>query len=46
MIIHTKPNSLTRLAEFWAIYRAYREHHGRLYSARIAYGIIYSTLPF
>lgn len=46
MILHTKPSALGRFGEFVAIYRAYREHHGRLYSARIAYGIIYSALPF
>lgn len=37
---------MRRLAEFLAVYREYRMHNGRRYSARIAWGIAFRGLPF
>lgn len=36
-----------RFSEFIAVYRLYRKAaHGRMYSARIAYGCAFKNLPF
>ena len=37
---------MNRLAEFLALYRAYRKFHPRRYALRIAYGIAFKNLPF
>lgn len=37
---------MSRLRNFLAVYRLYRQAHNPLYAARIAYGITYQGLPF
>ena len=37
---------MSKLQEFWQIYRLYRRAHGVSYSARIAYGCAFRGLPF
>lgn len=34
------------MQDFIAIYRLYRKAHSPIYSARIAYGIVFQGLPF
>ena len=34
------------LSDFLAVYRLYRRAHSPIYSARIAYGIVFKALPF
>ena len=38
---------MSKLREFWQMYRLYRKaSHGRVYSARIAYGIAFNGSAF
>ncbi len=37
---------MNRLAEFLALYRAYRKFHPRRYALERAYGIAFNHLPF
>lgn len=41
-----KLGQCVQCAEFMRIYRQYRKHHGRAYSARIAFGCAFRGLPF
>ena len=36
----------TKLREFMDVYRLYRAYHGRIYSARIAWGCAFQGKPF
>lgn len=35
-----------RLGAFLDLFELYAKHHSPIYSARIAYGIVYNGLPF
>ncbi len=37
---------MSRLRDFWLVYRLYARRHSPLYAARIAYGIAFRGLPF
>jgi len=37
---------MSRLAEFVQVFRLYARHHNPIYSARIAYGVVFKGLPF
>ena len=37
---------MRKLIDFIETYAAYREQHGRIYSARIAFGVAFRGLPF
>jgi len=37
---------MSRLRDFWLVYRMYARCHPPLYAARIAYGIAFQKLPF
>jgi hypothetical protein len=37
---------MSRLRDFLAVYRLYRQAHSMSYSARIAYGCVFRQLPF
>lgn len=38
--------AMTRLREFWCVFKLYSRHHSPIYAARIAYGIAFKGLPF
>ena len=42
----TRTSIAWKLREFVAVYRLYRQHNTRRYSARIAYGCAFQGLPF
>lgn len=37
---------MTRIADFFRVWRMYARHHNPIYAARIAYGIAFRGLPF
>ena len=37
---------MTRLREFFSVWRLYSKHHNPIYAARLAFGIAYRNLPF
>jgi hypothetical protein len=37
---------MSRIADFWSIYKRYRQYHPAQYAARIAWGIAVKRLPF
>jgi len=37
---------VSRFAEFVQVFRLYARHHNPIYSARIAYGVVFKGLPF
>lgn len=37
---------MSKIAEFWLLFRLYAKHHRPIYAARIAYGITFKHLPF
>ena len=37
---------MSRLIEFFKVWRLYARHHKPVYAARIAYGIAFKGLPF
>ena len=37
---------MSRVAEFVQVFRLYARHHNPIYSARIAYGVVFKWLPF
>lgn len=37
---------MTKLREFFAVWRLYARHHSIGYAARLAYGVAFQKLPF
>lgn len=37
---------MTKLREFFAVWRLYARHHPPIYAARIAWGVAFQKLPF
>lgn len=37
---------MSRLTEFVQVFRLYARNHNPIYSARIAYGVVFKGLPF
>ena len=37
---------MSKLRDYFELYRLYRRHHRPLYAARIAYGMTFQGLPF
>ncbi len=37
---------MNKAREFVQVFRLYAKHHNPIYAARIAYGIVFKSLPF